>query len=65
MKKVFFGLLFIALIPAPALSCMAFFKYDTGSKGMSKICIYDHLGDDYAITVKSYEICPVTVEAPH
>ena len=47
-----------------AESCTAFLDYDY-VEGNSRICVYDHLGDPYIITKKSYEICPITVRARH
>jgi hypothetical protein len=29
--------------------------------GLNKICIYDHMGSKYALTVKSYQVCPITI----
>ena len=56
MKKLLIAL----LLSAPAFAGTAFFKYERTS-GMNKICVYDHLGSDVAITVRSYEICPMTI----
>lgn len=43
---------------ANATTCFA-----TGSKtaGMNKICFYDCLGSEYAITVGAAELCPLTI----
>lgn len=38
----------------------AFFKYERQT-GMTKQCVYDYLGSEYTITVKSYKICPLTI----
>lgn len=38
----------------------AFFKYEIET-GMTKQCVYDHLGSSYTITLKSYQICPITI----
>ena len=38
----------------------AFFKYEYTS-GMNKICVYDHLGSDIAITIKSFKLCPLSI----
>ena len=43
-----------------ALAGTAFFKYEYTSC-MNKICVYDHLGSDVAITVKPYQLCPLTI----
>jgi len=39
----------------------AFFKYEIEA-GMNKICVYDYLGSDYAITIKAYKLCPMTIQ---
>jgi hypothetical protein len=49
---------------ASAYACTAFFKYEYTSN-MNKICVYDHLGSDYAITVSAVSLCPLTVNARH
>jgi len=54
----------LVLLSAPAFACTAFYK-DEYISGMNKICIYDHLGSDFATTVKAYQLCPITVRASH
>jgi len=44
-----------------AFAGTAFFKYEHIS-GMNKICVYDYLGSDYAITIKSYQLCPLNIQ---
>jgi hypothetical protein len=44
-----------------AFAGTAFFKYEYES-GMNKVCVYDYLGSDYAITIKGYKLCPITIE---
>lgn len=39
---------------------LAFFKYER-TTGLNKICVYDHMGDDISITIKSYQLCPITI----
>jgi len=39
---------------------MAFFKYERVS-GMNKICVYNHLGSEVAITIKNYQLCPLNI----
>ena len=56
MKKLLLAL----LIALPAHASMAFLKYEYVS-GLNKICVYDHLGSDVAITIKSYELCPLSI----
>ena len=62
MKALIIILLMAAASPLDA--CNAFKKSEYVS-GMNKICIYDHLGSDYAITIGHYQICPYTVMAKH
>ena len=57
MKKLLYLLI---LLPFSAHAGIAFFKYEIPG-GMTKICVYDYLGSDYAITIKSYEMCPLTI----
>lgn len=56
--------LIVTLAASSAYACTAFFDRDYVS-GMSRVCIYKHLGSDYAMTIKSYEICPITIEVDH
>ena len=60
MKKVFFGIL-LALFASSAIAGTAFLKYERVS-GMNKICVYDHLGSEVAITKKSWQVCPRTIQ---
>ena len=32
--------------------------------GLNRICIYNHLGSDVAITIKSTELCPLSIKVP-
>ena len=64
--KIEMRALLLLLLPmvASAHHQTAFFRYDYVS-GMNRVCVYDHLGSDYAITIKAYEVCPVTVKVRH
>lgn len=64
MKKIIVSMIACAIPFAAAHACTAFFKYEYTS-GMNKICVYDHLGSDFAYTVHSYDLCPVTLEVRH
>jgi hypothetical protein len=57
MKK-FIALLL--LISTPALAGTAFFSHEVIS-GMNKICYYNHLGSTVAITLRSTQMCAVTI----
>jgi len=57
MKKL---ILVLSLVSISAMAGTAFLKYERTS-GLNKICVYDHLGSEVAITVKSYQLCPLTI----
>ena len=40
----------------------AFFKYERACSGFYKICVYDYLGEEVAITIRCVELCPITIE---
>ena len=58
MKK----LLLILLAAVPAHAATAFFSHETYSGGQTKQCHYRYLSEMYTINVKSYDICPITIE---
>jgi hypothetical protein len=38
--------------------------YYTGERttGMTKQCYYDYLGNEYTKTIRSYEVCPTSIQ---
>lgn len=60
MKKLT-AAIFAVVFASSAFAGTAFFKYERSS-GMNKICFYDHIGSEVAITVKSYDLCPRTIQ---
>ena len=56
MKKLILGAMLIVSASASA----AFLKYSYVS-GMNRICVYDDLISTVAITIKSYELCPLNI----
>jgi hypothetical protein len=42
------------------VAVVCFFKHDYVS-GLNKICIYDCLGSDAAITIGAVQLCPLTI----
>ncbi len=46
--------------PDPAYALMCFSSGERVS-GLYKICYYDCFGDTVAITIKSYQLCPLTI----
>ena len=57
MKKL---ILILMLVSAPCMAVMAF-KSGEAVTGMTKQCFYNYLGSTYTITIKSYELCPITI----
>lgn len=58
MRKL---LILVCLIPFTAHAGTAFFIYEIDRGGMTKMCFYEYLGEEYAITIKSYQLCPLTI----
>jgi hypothetical protein len=52
---------FVATKPGPALSTVCFLSHEYES-GMNKICVYDCVEGQAAITIKSYRVCPITID---
>ena len=46
-----------------AYAGIAFLKGEKVS-GLNKICYYDYLGSEVAITIKAHELCPQTINVP-
>lgn len=59
---VAFGVLLFMSINAWA--CTAFYTGERIS-GMNKLCYFNHLGSDVVLTVRSIDLCPITVTWPH
>ncbi len=53
--------IFAIVFASSAFAGTAFFKYERTS-GMNKICYYDHLGSEVAITLKSTQLCPLQIQ---
>lgn len=55
--------LFLAalLLSQAATAGTAFFVRDYVS-GMNRICIYNYMGSQVAITIQAYQVCPVTIQ---
>ena len=50
-----------ALSDKPVLVAATCFKTGERTSGMNKICYYDCLGSETAITISSIELCPLTI----
>lgn len=48
-------------IAAAANAGTAFFKYEI-QQGLTKLCVYDYIGNIHSITLKSYQICPISIQ---
>ena len=47
------------LVANSATTC---FKKGEYTSGFNKICIYNCMGSDVAITIKSTQLCPLTIQ---
>ena len=59
--KITMSYVLLLAFASSAFAGTAFLKGEKTS-GMNKICFYDHLGSEVAITVKSTDLCPLTIE---
>ena len=53
--------LLLLLVANQAWAVTAFFKYERVT-GMTKTCVYESVYGEHAITIKSYQLCPLTIE---
>ena len=60
-RKLLAALIASTLIASPAMAMLAFLvgEYVTG---MTKQCIYESPYGRHTVTIKSYELCPLTIE---
>lgn len=56
------ALLFGLMLSLTAQAGTAFFKYEINDGGLTKVCVYDYIGNLRSITIKSYQICPYTIQ---
>lgn len=54
-------LLTLIFLTSPTEAATAYFKYERVS-GLTKLCFYDYLGSEYVLTVRNYELCPLTIQ---
>ena len=59
MKKLIV-MLAAALLSASAFAGTAYLKYERVT-GMTKQCVYDYLGNEYTKTIRSTELCPLSI----
>lgn len=56
------GLIVSAIaLAAPAFAGTAFLKHHYVS-GQNRICVYDHLGSQYIMTIRATELCPLSLQ---
>ena len=60
MKKLILLIALTASVSAFAQNRTAFFKYERVT-GMTKQCVYDYLGSEYVRTMRSTELCPLSI----
>jgi len=61
LKKYLFSLMMIIVITYPSYSATCFYQYEQIS-GLNKICFYDCLGSARALTIKNYQLCPLSIQ---
>jgi len=65
---VLLSVLFVGAVGAETASadtCRYQRKYSSGQAGSNQVCVYTCLyGDTAAITIKSHELCPLSIENP-
>lgn len=61
MKKLILATIAVASLTSPAWAAKAFLvrEYTTGQ---TKTCIYSFLGNEYARTIKAYQMCPYSIK---
>ena len=52
----------LLLLSASAYAATAYFTHEINTGGMTKQCVYNYAGNTYTITVKSYQLCPMTIQ---
>ncbi len=60
--RTWLALALLATVASAAWAGTAFFKYERPCTGFYKICVYDYLGEEVAITVRCVELCPITIQ---
>lgn len=69
-RKVVIGVILAAVagfaawisVPAQTAHATTCFKKDEYVSGMNKVCIYNCLGSDYAVTQSAVSLCPLTID---
>jgi predicted ABC-type sugar transport system permease subunit len=59
MKKLI--ALIVLTASATAFAGTAYLKYERVT-GMTKQCVYDYLGNEYTKTIRSSELCPLSIK---
>ena len=60
MKKIL--TLSLLLIAGSAAAATAYFSHEINTGGLTKQCVYNYAGSYYTITIKSYKICPMSIQ---
>lgn len=59
MKKLI--ALIVLTASATAFAGTAYLKYER-TTGMTKQCVYEYLGNEYTKTIRSTELCPLSIQ---
>lgn len=52
----------LALVVVPLIAAETCFYKSDREEGLNRICFYDCVSGTYAMTIKSHQICPVTIK---
>jgi hypothetical protein len=61
---VFIFCLVVGFAAGKALACSAYLDYEY-TEGMSRVCVYNHLGTRVPYVISSASMCPLSLEIPH
>ena len=61
---VFFVCLILGFAIGKAFACSAYLDYEY-TDGMSRVCVYNHLGTRVPYVVSSAQMCPLSIVVPH
>ena len=63
LSGTFAAIVVVLLVNADAVfaATLCFFNYELASTGLTKVCVYDCLGSPAAITIQSYQYCPLSI----
>lgn len=61
---VFFAFIALGFAAGKVFACSAYLDYEY-TDGMSRICVYNHLGTRIPVAYNIGSMCPLSIEVPH